>query len=295
MCKLREIRSRGNSIFVFRPWIGSKDKIPEAIEFPGMFYSDRTHLWVRYKRYKGILDRYGRGMPQVKKSKYWFIRVDGAEEDLRRWCDEMVGTSVSWLDSVALLAIKHNGSSQENPHLHCVLELSKEIQQQSIGKRIKTMCGFTADDSREWSVKIWDGKRGRGACSYMFHEDENLILKVKGFSDNELNEMREANQVVQEEIKVGQGKKNVIEECINEVKEMELKRHYNIWTLREFVFNYIMKAIRNNRMNNQDDRTMKMIIEEVILKSRKDEEFESYTKNKFSALFHWELKSESMV
>jgi len=231
----------------------------------------------------------------VKPSKYWFVRLDGEDADLKRWCEEMVGGGVAWLDCVAFLAMKHHGIKTENPHLHCVIELNKEIQQQSMGKRIKTMCNYTSTDSREWCVKIWDGKRGRGACSYMFHEDENLILKVKGFSENELSEMYQANLEVQEEIKIGQGKKHIIEECINEVKEMELKRHYNIWTLREFVFNYIMKAIRNNRMNNQDDRTMKMIIEEVILKSRKDEEFENYTKNKFSALFHWELKSESMV
>ena len=107
------------------------------------------------------------------RSRYWFVRSDGAEEFLRQKCGELS----RWIDVEAVLAVYHVGGSKENPHCHAVIQLGSEPQKQSFDKRIKGLFGI--EKRSQYSTKVWDGLRDAGAASYMFHEAEARVLVSK--------------------------------------------------------------------------------------------------------------------
>lgn len=135
-----------------------------------------------------------------EKSKKWFCRVDGTKDFLREKCKQMSG----WVDVVSMLAAFHMGERKENPHAHFVVETTSEIQKQSFAIRIKAL--FAVEKKTQYALAVWDGDRGVGAVSYLFHEDDVEILVNRGFSDGDIERAREANRAVQRVVAVNKEK-----------------------------------------------------------------------------------------
>lgn len=137
------------------------------------------------------------------RSKLWFVRLDGPEEHLRQKCGDLSRS----LDTVAMIAAFHKGKRGEHPHCHMCIETQSEIQKQSFADRLKKMFGIT--ERSQYALDVWDGNRGQGAVSYLFHEAEEVILANKGFSDQEIVDARKANQAVQAMVSVNKEKASV--------------------------------------------------------------------------------------
>lgn len=135
------------------------------------------------------------------RSKYWFVRFDGEKEFLRQKCEGLSRC----LDTEAMLAAYHKGNTKENPHCHFVIELSAEIQKQSFAVRLKKHFGLE-DKSRNYALDVWDGERGAGACSYLFHEEDVCFLVNKGFTQAEMDMAKAANEAVQKVVAVNKEK-----------------------------------------------------------------------------------------
>lgn len=137
------------------------------------------------------------------KSKLWYVRADGPESFLRQKCIELSQS----LDTVSLLAAFHKGKTGENPHCHFVIEIASDIQKQSIDVRFKKL--FEIIKSKDYCSKVWDGNRGKGAVSYLFHEDDERILARKDFTDEDILRAREANAAVQAVVALNKEKASV--------------------------------------------------------------------------------------
>lgn len=137
---------------------------------------------------------------KASRSRYWFARIDGPKEFLQEKCKVLA----EQIDVSACLAAFHVGDSKENPHCHIVLELQSSPQKQSLAVRLKGL--FAIEKRSQYALDIWDGKRGAGACSYLFHEDSAEILVNKGHSDEDIANARNANEVVKRVIAVNKEK-----------------------------------------------------------------------------------------
>lgn len=132
------------------------------------------------------------------RSKFWFVRVDGPKEFLEKKAKELADK----LDTVAILGAYHQGQTKENPHIHFVIELDSEPQKQSFAVRMKTLFNIEKGKRSQHAIDVWDGKRGAGACSYLFHEQDACIIVNKGFSDSDIDDAKQANEIVQRVVSV---------------------------------------------------------------------------------------------
>lgn len=209
-------------------------------------------------------------MPSSDRSGKWFCNVDGSHEFLSQKCKEMSG----WIDCVRLLAAYHKGKTKENPHCHWVIELSSEIQRQSFAARIKKLFGIEKN-TKGWSVQIW---KDDGACSYLFHEDEDCVIVNKGFSDEEIKKFKKLNEDVQKVVAINKerGASRVVDRLLeNPMIRMMSQRQ---------IFMELMAMIRKGEMYEPGDFKMKMLVDEIYIKSRSAEDFDRYCEERFERL-----------
>lgn len=104
-------------------------------------------------------------------------------------------------DYTAVLAVKHNGSSGENPHYHVVIKT--KINPQAFRVRMKKTFP-DGKGNQHMSLTSWDGNDK--ALSYLFHEEPDVepIIR-KGITDDYLAHLRDINS--QELTQVASAKK----------------------------------------------------------------------------------------
>lgn len=212
-------------------------------------------------------------MPSIARSSKWFVRVDGNRDYLADRCKEITG----WIDCDKILSLYHVGESQENPHIHFVLELTSELQKQSLDVRIKKL--FKIDKKSNYSSKVWDG--GESACSYMFHESDVNIVCNKGFSEEQINRFKELNESVQRVVAInrarapGRQADRVVEEF----------REENSTPDRRDIFGKFMDKIRNGEMYEPGDYQLMKLVEEVYMKLRHPDQWDDYVDERYHKLF----------
>lgn len=202
-------------------------------------------------------------MPSTVKETKWFVRVDSPHEHIRNKMKEILG----WIGIVKLLAVLHNGEKGDNPHVHFVMELKEELQKQSLDVRIKKLFGVSGRGS--YSSKPWDG--GDGACSYMFHESDDMdnIVTSKGFTETDVKKFKELNKKTQEVIAINK------EKASGRVVERILSIAQPEWTRLDIGYE-ILRRVREGEIYEPGDFQLRKYIEEIYMKMRTDEEFESY-------------------
>lgn len=203
-----------------------------------------------------------------ERSKYWFVRVDGPKEFLTSKCVEL-GSAI---DIFAILAAYHTGKSKENPHCHFVVELKYEKdqegpQKQSFADRIKKVFGIT--NKNQYSLQKWDGVRGAGAVSYLFHEEDVSILVNKGFTDEDISAAKLANDAVQKVVNVN------AERASGKLVQRALEHFKNGGTRHEILV-FMLKEIKEGNSYHPGMYRLKTFVEEVELKLKSPDELEEY-------------------
>jgi len=208
------------------------------------------------------------------RSSYWFVRVDGPLEFLREKCKE----HSQHIDVVAMLAAYHVGQKKENPHCHFVVQLSSSPQKQSYAVRLKGL--FAIEKRTQYALDTWDGNRGAGACSYLYHEDGAEILVNKGFTEQELADARSANIAVQRVIAVNKEKASnkFVDKAIAHFKEGSV-------TNRELL-SYFMRLCKDGECYWPGVYRAKQLIEEVRIKMADDQDFENLVDEMEFKMFH---------
>lgn len=105
-------------------------------------------------------------------------------------------------DYKSIIAVKHNGTSKENPHYHIVVRT--DVQQQAFRVRMRKIFD-QGKGNGHMSIKQWDGNND--AISYLFHEDENThILVQHNISDETVAQAKARNRQVVEMVQASKAK-----------------------------------------------------------------------------------------
>lgn len=156
-----------------------------------------------------------------------------------------------------------------------LLELTSELQKQSLDVRIKTLFGVKGAD---YSCKPWDGADAAGG--YMYHDNEYIDIANKGFSTETIQRYVELNTKTQAVIAVNKEKganKNV--EAVLEIFAND--KPSKIEVAKEF-----LRRVREGKMYDPGDWKLKSMTEEVLMKLCKTEdEFDNYCFARLQNLF----------
>lgn len=192
------------------------------------------------------------------RSKFWFVRIDGPKEFLTEKCKVLAGQ----IDVSACLAAFHVGDKKENPHTHIVIELTSEPQKQSFAVRLKGL--FAIEKKSQYALDVWDGKRGAGACSYLFHEDNVEILVNKGHSDEDIALARAANDAVKRVVAVNK------EKASTKFVDKALEHFADSEPSERDLLSYMMGLCRSGDLYWPGTFRAKQMIEEVRIRMSAD-------------------------
>lgn len=204
---------------------------------------------------------------KATRSKLWFARLDGPETFLRQKCEELARA----LDTVAFLAAFHKGKTGENSHCHFVIELQSEIQKQSYAVRLKKL--FEIQTPSQYALDVWDGARGEGAVSYLFHEADERILANKGFTDKDIVDARAANAAIQKVVALNKEKAShkLVERALEEFKDVK-----DMWCIRTKILKYMVQVCRQGQCYWPGSFMIKKYVEEVELKLMGEDDVDQY-------------------
>lgn len=211
-------------------------------------------------------------MPSTTRSSMWFVRADGNKSDLTDMCK----TLSQCIDVERMLAMYHVGKTKENPHCHFVIKLKSEPQKQSFDVRLKKI--FKVDKHTNYSSKVWDGKEA--AISYMYHEDDAVVIANKDFSDEELDKCKELNAAVQRVVAVAKSK--TPGKAVDKV--IEYFGGEGITPTRRDIARQYLNMIRDGEMFEPGNWQMEKLIEEAYLKTRPASEWDDYVEDRIHKL-----------
>lgn len=133
-------------------------------------------------------------------------------------------------DYKAVVAVKHHGSTKENPHYHLVVRT--EVHMQAFRVRMRKIFD-QGKGNGHMSIKSWDGNND--AISYMFHEDEDALLLIQhGVSDDIIKQCRERNKSVVAMVQASKAKASWhLEEVVWGQIQSEANDHGVQWRMME--------------------------------------------------------------
>jgi len=213
-------------------------------------------------------------MPSVARSRAWFIRITASHELLTEKSTKML----EWVDLLSILFIGHVGDKTEKEHGHMLIKLNSELQKQSLDVRIKSLFHVKGAD---YSSKPWDGDDSAGG--YMFHDQNYKILCSKGFSDEDIKRFQELNEKTQKVIAVNKtkGMNANVEALVEEFKD----DNRNIYEKRNDIAVAFLKRIREGKMYDNGNFKLRAMVEEVLIKSCKEEDWGAYCDHRLRELF----------
>lgn len=193
---------------------------------------------------------------KAMRSTMWFVRVDGNHG----WLEAKLKQFAEKIDVKAMLCALHVGSKKDNPHCHFVVEMSSEVQKQSYAVRVKNH--FEITKKTEYAIDIWDGERGAGACSYLFHEEDAKIVINKGFTEDDLQRARDANVAVQKVVAVNKEKasKNLVGRALEHFQDKK-----NMPYMKVEILTWMLQEIKEGNHYYPGEYRLKQFVEEVEL------------------------------
>lgn len=217
-------------------------------------------------------------MPQMTRSTQWFWRVTIPHATFRTvwntiWNNGVERNELIGWGVVRMLAVGHVGDKTEKEHVHVIMETEMSRQQQSINARIKTAFGVKG---AQYSTKIWDGRMGIGAGSYLFHDPQHVILFNHNFTDEEIETFKTSAAQVAEIVE--EKKSKASGRCVERVLA-DIKIGGRPWTRKE-ILTRLCDDIKNGVMYEPGDFVLKKYAEEIYMKQIEDpkkwEEYRNY-------------------
>jgi len=148
-------------------------------------------------------------------------------------------------DYKSIVAMRHKGSSGENPHYHLVIRT--DVKQQAFRVRMKKVFDL-GSGNEHMSIKNWDGNID--AISYLFHEDPNgtphLVFNVP---TDTIEKARQRNLEVSKKVDEAKQKASwKIEEELMKIYEAE-NRQPDLYTITKDI---LLFALRNDKYPPND-------------------------------------------
>jgi len=194
-------------------------------------------------------------MPLTKVSTNWFIRITQPHEFIKIQLKDIT----TWSNVERVLVVSHVGEKTKKQHVHILLTLTKELQQQSVNVIFKKL--FT--ETRCLSIKTWDGlTTGQSALSYLWHDTSAEILFSKGFDDDTIESSKVVCAGVVEE--VNRRKQRAPGHCVSKILD-EIIASKRIWNEEQIAMR-ILKLIRDGEMYEPGDFLIQRYVNEIYSK-----------------------------
>ena len=169
-----------------------------------------------------------------------------------------------------VLCVPHTGKKGDNPHYH--FAVTCDYKQQALRAHLKKH--FTKGrGNRHVSIKVWDG--GDKACSYMFHEGTEPLMKI-GFSDRQIEDFKMMNERIQTDIK-----KNAPAKIVEDATEHFWGKNPSHAT----IFMWIMNRLRANGDWLPNKYQMDRWILRIEANVRTDTEWKSFLINLYEGWY----------
>jgi len=213
-------------------------------------------------------------MPSIERSKMWFFRVTVPHEFAKSEKSKML----QWIDLDTILGALHYGDKSENPHMHCVVKLTSELQKQSFDVRVKKLYGVKGNG--QYSSKPWDGNDG--ACSYLFHEKDAEIFINRGHTEQDIERYKKLNDDVQKVVAVNKSRASHrhVDKIIEKINESGRE-----WTRRDILEEFV-RRIHDGDMYDPGDFMLKRYIEEIMIKQIIEErQMTAYVHDRYYSLY----------
>jgi len=185
------------------------------------------------------------------------------------------------MDHERFLVATHVGLKSEKEHVHCLVELTEQLQKQSVDKRYKRVFGVSGTD---YSSKPWDGDMGAGAGSYLFHDPTMYVLHNKGFTDSQLAEFKRLNDDIQKVVEIN--KQRASGRCVERVLK-EIADSNREWTRKE-IARKLLTDIREGVMYEPGDYVLRRYLEEIYTKQLTQNRWEDYVELRMNCLVRLE-------
>lgn len=190
-------------------------------------------------------------MPQVKKSKEWYIRITAPWEHIR----SKVPVMVQWIDYVGHMIGYHHGEKRGAPHAHIALRLSSELQQQSVRARFTKLFDVAGT---QYASKPWDGDKK--ALSYLYHDSGGVVENALGLSNEEIDALKDLNTNIQKVVEENK------ERSSHKVVDYVLKEaDGNVLSRREII-TVILRAVAQGLFYDPGDFVLERYANEIELK-----------------------------
>lgn len=194
-------------------------------------------------------------MPQVKSSKLWFVRITAPHEYL----DSKIPKMKEWVDLSYYAIGYHTGKKTQKQHIHIILALSTELQQQSLNARCKKLFDVKGAD---YSSKIWDANFK--AISYLYHEkDAKVVYYNFPITEKEIEEVKQVAQVYNEIVldKKEKASTRIPDRVLEEINESGTQ-----WNIRNIVTR-IYEGVRKGEWYSPG-HMMTRYVEEILLRQK---------------------------
>lgn len=200
-------------------------------------------------------------MPLTKVGTNWFIRITQPHEFIRIQLADIT----KWTNVERVLVVSHVGEKTKKQHVHILLTLNKQLQQQSVNVIFKKL--FT--EARCLSIKVWDGvTTGQSALSYLWHDDSAQIIYNKGFGDDEISSSKMVCKGVVEE--VNKRKQRAPGHCVSKILD-EIVATNRVWSETEICMR-ILRFIREGEMYEPGDFLIQRYVNEINSKQPQPED-----------------------
>lgn len=198
-------------------------------------------------------------MPNIIRSKQWYIRITALWEHIENKMKDVVG----WIDYEGHMIGFHVGARTSKPHAHIAIKMKSDLQKQSLDVRLKKLFGVERAD---YSSKVWDGDYK--ALAYMYHDPKGRVIPGFGLTETQIGDLQRMNAVVQEAVSEAKEKASykVVNYVLEKIRESGIK-----WTSYEIAWE-IQKGVHSGRFHEPGDFSFERYINEILCKQCDSEE-----------------------
>jgi len=145
-------------------------------------------------------------------------------------------------DYTHLIAVKHTGNKDENPHYHIVIRTA--VKADAFRKRMKVVFNEGRGNGH-MSIVPWDGHDY--ALSYLFHEEADTpLVAIKGLLQEDIDRYKQINKDVQVAVQAAKGRSShtLADLAYHEFRETQINGQYDIWRTRigEWIVGYALRS-----------------------------------------------------
>lgn len=213
-------------------------------------------------------------MPATVKSDKWYIRLTAPWTYIEERLPKM--KELIWYGGC--MVGYHKGDKQGTPHAHIALKMKQTLQKQSVDTALRRVFGL--EGRSVYSSKVWDGDHK--ALAYLYHDKDGRVENYMGLSEQEIDDLRRANDIVQVAVKAAK------ERASHRILDYVIERYDPYWTRIE-IAHCILTAVARGEFHDPGDFMLERYVNEVELRCATKETLEEVITSRLRRIKSFQL------